>query len=228
MITSQTVKEYANALGADLCGIASVDRFADAPQGFHPKDVYPGAKSVISLACRVPSTSLDAKSYIPYTAIEDLVLTKVSQIAVSITLRVEDIGFHAVMIPSVPYDYWDEETLTGKGILSLKHLASKAGLGFIGKNALLCSPRYGNLIRLGAVITDVELQPDEIVSTGYCPDSCKLCIKSCPVGAIGENGEVQQAKCRPHSEIKNKRGVDVTVCFECRRVCPNRTGVRRK
>lgn len=47
---SSKVKEILFSLGADLCGIASVDRFDDAPQGFHPLDVLPSCKSVISFA----------------------------------------------------------------------------------------------------------------------------------------------------------------------------------
>ena len=36
MITNKEVKEIAYSLGADLCGIAPVERFKDAPTGFHP------------------------------------------------------------------------------------------------------------------------------------------------------------------------------------------------
>lgn len=228
MITSQAIKNYALSLGADLCGIATIDRFADAPAGFHPTDVYQNTKSVISLACRVPSSSMDVKTFMPYTAVEDYVLTKVSQIAIALALRLEDEGFCGLMVPSVPYDYWEPETLTGKGLLSLKHLGQKAGLGSIGKNALLCNERYGNLIRLGAVITDAQLQPDPMQSGSLCPDSCTLCISKCPVGAIDHHSHVLQAKCRPYSEIKNKRGVEVFACNTCRQVCPNRNGVKRR
>ncbi len=45
---SHKVKEIMYSLGADLCGIASIDRFADAPAGYHPLDVLPTCKSVIS------------------------------------------------------------------------------------------------------------------------------------------------------------------------------------
>ena len=38
-IDSTKVKEIIKILGADLCGIASLDRFADAPEGYHPTDV---------------------------------------------------------------------------------------------------------------------------------------------------------------------------------------------
>lgn len=40
-MTSQEVKSLLYALGAELCGIAGIERFADAPEGFHPRDVCP-------------------------------------------------------------------------------------------------------------------------------------------------------------------------------------------
>ncbi|MDR0271819.1 MAG: hypothetical protein LBI27_00680 [Clostridiales bacterium] len=38
---SDDTKKIAHDLGADLCGIASADRFGEAPEGFHPCDVLP-------------------------------------------------------------------------------------------------------------------------------------------------------------------------------------------
>ncbi len=35
------------ALGADLCGIASIDRFANAPKGYHPLDVFPACLQIL-------------------------------------------------------------------------------------------------------------------------------------------------------------------------------------
>jgi len=49
MITSNGIKELARGLGADLCEIASIDRFDDSPKGFHPTDVYKNTKSIISI-----------------------------------------------------------------------------------------------------------------------------------------------------------------------------------
>lgn len=54
MIDNKKAKEIMLSLGADLCGIASIDRFADAPAGYHPLDVLPTCKSVISFGCRFP------------------------------------------------------------------------------------------------------------------------------------------------------------------------------
>jgi len=227
MITSTEIKELAKELGADVCGIATIDRFDDSPAGFHPTDVYKNTKSVISIACRIPGSSMYIDSPSPYTAIEDIALARVNQIALSLTLCLEKCGFQAIMIPSVPYDYWDAETMTGKGILSLKHLGYKAGVGYIGKNSLLCNDEYGNLIKLGALITNAELVADPFIEKSLCKESCTLCIDSCPVGAIGQNAEVCQKKCREYAEVPNKRGVEIYACHQCRKVCPNRNGIKK-
>jgi len=225
MITSNEIKLLSKELGADLCGIASVDIFSDSPKGFHPTDVFKDTKSIISIACRVSESSFHANTQIPYTAVEDLALARVSQIALSIVLHIEKQGAKAVLVPSEPYDYWDAEKMEGKGILSLKHLGYKAGLGYIGRNSLLCNESYGNLIKLGAVITNAVLVPDKISEGDMCPDTCNMCEQSCPVGAI-ENLKVNQKKCRQYSEIVNKRGAEIYTCYECRKVCPNRNGIK--
>jgi len=225
MITADKVKEVAKALGADLCGIAPVDRLRNAPEGFRPEDVYQATRSIIVLACRVPDGPLHASSQIPYTILEAVVVSKINRISFDLSLIIEGGGSKAVLIPSFPYDYWDEENLEGKGILSLKHLGYYAGLGLIGRNTLLCNEKYGNLIKLGAILTDAELEADEVQSGELCAENCQLCIDSCPVEAIGDS-RVSQKKCRPNSEIKNGRGAEIYICNVCRAICPNRNGFR--
>ena len=48
------IKEIFTKLGADLCGIANVERFANAPSGFHPQDIFADCKSVIVFAKHLP------------------------------------------------------------------------------------------------------------------------------------------------------------------------------
>ena len=67
-------------------------------------------------------------------------------------------------------------------------LAAKyAGLGDIGRNGLLVTPRFGGRIRLGAVTTDLPLlidKRDELFDvTKFC-NECKICAKVCPSQAI--------------------------------------------
>ena len=94
------IKKIFFDLGADLCGIASVDRFADAPTGFHPRDVLPGCRSVISFACRFPAATLKCTSPHPYTLVRNVLTDKMNRIAVSACVELEKMGIAAVPVPT--------------------------------------------------------------------------------------------------------------------------------
>jgi len=100
---------------------------------------------------------------------DDLALQEAHRISLRLSVELEKRGFLSVPVPSEPYDSWDPETMTGKGLLSLRHAGYLAGLGAIGRNGLLCNARFGNLIKLGAVITEAELDQDPIVVRFYVP-----------------------------------------------------------
>ena len=53
-MTNKEIKKLCRSFGADLVGVASVERFVKAPKGYHPTDVMPTAKSVISLGMVLP------------------------------------------------------------------------------------------------------------------------------------------------------------------------------
>ena len=54
MLTSKKVKKFAKAAGADIVGIASMDRFDGAPKQFDPRYIFPEAKALIVLGYRIP------------------------------------------------------------------------------------------------------------------------------------------------------------------------------
>jgi Uncharacterized Fe-S protein len=223
MVNADFVKELVLAAGADLCGIASVNSFDIAPEGFRPKDLFPDTKSVIVFAKKIPESILHSKSQILYSFIEDMALHKVLQLSFDIAVRLERENVSALPVPSEPYEYWDKETMTGKGLLSLKHAGYLAGMGVIGRNTLLCTPGYGNLIKLGALLVNVPLEPDQIMENDMCSEKCNACINNCPSGALHDGG-VDQKKCRTYSEGSTVKGAPITVCYNCRKVCPNRSG----
>lgn len=224
-MNSADIKNFVFQRGAVLCGIAHIDRFNDAPQGFGPLDLYPQTQSVISFALQVPKSTLALKTGIPYTVGEIVSLQNSHRMALDLVLYLENKGYEAVMVPSEPYEYWDVERRTGKGLVSLKHIANRCGLGVFGKNHLLYNAQYGSLMRLGAILTNARLDADPMLDKEICKSSCKLCVTSCPAGAISESG-VDQLKCRSFCEGKTAKGDLIYTCNLCRRICPNVSGVK--
>lgn len=226
MRIEETIKSLARDLGADLCGIAPVERFRDAPAGFRPTDVFPQAKSVVALARRFPEGPFHSRSLIPYTAANDVILQEITRITILLCAGIEaETGARAVPVPSEPYEYWDAENREGKGLLSLKHAAWLAGLGVITANSLLTNDRYGNRLCLGAALLDVELEGDGVADYRFNCDSCRLCTDTCPAHAIRDR-MVTQKLCRSHCEGKTAKGYPLYVCNTCRRICPNGAGLR--
>ncbi len=116
MITNQLIKKIADQCGAELCGIASVERFKKAPSGFHPKAIYPPTRSVIVFARRIPDSGFSSRSSVPYTFLTTLTLNEVYQLTLRIVRELENLDVIGIPVPSEPYEYWDKRTKTGKGI----------------------------------------------------------------------------------------------------------------
>jgi epoxyqueuosine reductase QueG len=217
------IKTIAYNLGADLCGIAPIDRFINAPSGFKPIDIYSKCKSVIVFAKTLPYGSINAESCVPYTHINTIITQEIDLLTYKLSLELQNNNIDNVIIPSDdPYEYWDSVNSYGRAILSLRHAGHLAGLGFIGKNTLLLNPKYGNMIQLGALLLNIELEGDSIIDY-KCPDNCDLCVSNCPANAL--NGyTVDQNKCRPLSVYKNEKGYILKKCYICRKICPKSRG----
>jgi len=223
-LTAADVKQIAAEAGADLCGIAAVERFYAAPHGFHPVDIFPRARAVAVVATRFPEGPFLATTMVPYTAANDALLEQMTRMLCTISLVVEGrCGTAAVPLPGEPYDYWDEKKHEGRGNLSLKHAGHLAGLGTLGRNTLLVTPRFGNRIVLGALLLDIDLESDPVMHASPCPENCRLCIEACPVRAI-DGCSVNQMRCRRHSGTTTPKGYALYTCFRCRAVCPNGRG----
>jgi ferredoxin len=73
----------------------------------------------------------------------------------------------------------------------LKEIATAAGLGTIGKNALFFSNRFGFNCKLGVVFLDAPVDrcdPTPTNSDWKLPDcaTCNLCVEACPVSAFDD------------------------------------------
>jgi len=223
-INTQQVKESAYGLGADLCGIASVDRFQKAPEGFHPCDVLHDCKSVIVIGVRFLKSTLDAKSTIPYTVVRNELSVKMNLMAIQLASILEKNGICAVPTGAIGPDEYDQKTGKYRGIISLKHAAVLAGLGKIGKNTLLVNREFGNMVWLNAVLTTANLDGDPIAAYKACIPNCTLCLDSCPVKAL-DGVSMNQKDCW-HYAFGEKDGGEWRIkCFLCRKICPNCLGL---
>ena len=223
-MTKTEIKELFFSKGADLCGIAPIDRFSDAPKGFHLTDVLPTCKSVISFALRFPASVLACKNSIPYTLVRNTITPKMDRIAMECCVDLEKQGgILAVPIPTND-SRLDERTGRFRSIVSQKHAAQAAGLGTIGRNSLLITPEFGSMVWLGCVLTEIALEPDQLKDP-VC-DACGLCVEVCPVNAL-ENMELAQESCWNHA-FGDKDGTWQIHCHNCRDVCPYNLGSENK
>ena len=121
--------------------------------------------------------------------------------------------------------------------------AARAGLGFTGKNAMLISQRHGNWLLLSAILTRVELEPDEPIrkklenkgagknsEVGLLCGKCTRCLDACPTNAFPQPGVVDARRCISYQTIENKGviprelragiGQHIFGCDLCLEVCP--------
>lgn len=222
-MTSLEVKELLFSIGAELCGIASLDRFADAPEGYHPLDVWPGCRSVLSFAVRFPAAALECETPVVYTRVRNSVTAKMDAMALDICLELEKRGVSCVPIPTNE-SQWDERTGRWRSIISQKHAAQAAGLGTIGRHSLLITPELGSMVWLGCVLCGEELEADAMKKP-IC-DDCGKCVEACPVHALDEV-QMNQQICWDHAFGDDpERKVWCISCHACRDVCPFCLGSR--
>ncbi len=112
-------------------------------------------------------------------------------------------------------------------------MAIDAGLGELGRQGILITPKYGPRVRLAKVITDLPLAVDRPISFGvkeFC-DNCMKCAKECPSQAILHGGQVSKSgnisnnpgvKKWPIDPVKCQTGwtMSGSDCGVCIRTCP--------
>ena len=185
----------------------------------HPEFVLPGVRSVVALAAsyHVPGAPPPAEARVSRYAWGDdyheLLLPRVR--------RVEE-----AIVAEAPGTRTRGYVDTGP-VLE-KVWGWRAGIGWIGKNGCLITPRFGSWVFLAVVLTTLELEPDE-----PHPDrcgSCADCLDACPTGAFAEPGIVDSRRCISYTTIEHRGLISPELaagtenrlfgCDDCQEVCP--------
>jgi epoxyqueuosine reductase len=225
-MTAEKVKDQAASLGCDLCGVASISRFKDIPALTNPKSILPEARSVIVIAVKFLYSTVDSGSTIPYTIIRNHLSHRVDRITIDLSYYLEEMGYFSIPTGAIDPCNYNKDISKKVGLISLKNAAYQAGLGTIGKNTLLITPKYGNMVWLGAIITSAELDPDPIVRKNPCKENCRICIQNCPVRAIDGSIYMDQKKCWDYAFGEEDGGEWRIKCFLCRSRCPYTRGYK--
>jgi len=199
MLTAEMVKESAIKGGADLCGIASVERFKDGPPETHPNSLFPEAKSVIVCSSRILKgcykgiqEGTDWSTYWIY-GYGSGIYSALGNATDAVAALLEEHGHEAVSSPG-GHTLLDEapparEPLA-KGklppciMLHMRISAALAGLGELGWSKVFLTPEFGPRQRFSILLTDAELAPDPLVEEHIC-DKCMACVGKCPGRALG-------------------------------------------
>ena len=249
-MTSNKIKKMAYSCGFDLCGIVSPEDIPESQerfknwlsQGYHgdmnymakepdrrssPRQLIKGVRSIIMLGLnyyqpdskKIPSGNGIVSKYARGRDYHKVIANKTKQL-ISEIKRISNCNDAACFRWYVDY-----------GPMLERSYAAKAGLGYIGKNSLLINKDFGSWIFLSEILTTLELEPDNPygIDHGQC-GRCRMCIVSCPTGAIVEDGVIDSTKCISYLTIEKKGDIaaDLTTkmrqrlfgCDICQDVCP--------
>lgn len=197
MLTSEMVRKMAIEAGFDLCGIANIERFKDAPHDLHPATIFPEVRSVIVCAKRISRGSMrgiEEGTYWPnYNMFSYGRLNSTNGIRLwHLCKGIEKAGWEAMPLHvgatvaefegkprsrSNPYNGMDVQ-------LHIRLAAAAAGLGEPGWSKVFLTPQFGARQRFIIALTDAPLEPDPLYKDKLCT-RCMRCVRDCPAGALG-------------------------------------------
>jgi epoxyqueuosine reductase QueG len=142
------------------------------------------------------------------------------QIGFAISQEIERQGYRALPIAASQITDWQYQ----RAHASHKKIGVLAGLGWIGRNNLLVSKKFGAQFRMATVLTDMPLVCDKPLlgsdDASGC-GTCRACVALCPAGAIGEGpGDFKHLACfEKLKDFQKQNIVGQFICGICVKAC---------
>ena len=190
------LEKYLLGLGVSKVGYADVNGlakdFVDLPHG-------------ISLVLKLPKETIqlvENENYPEYWKSFHGKIAELTQMALKGEEFIKSKGYNAFAL-TMERNECDMEKLLS--ILPYKTIATKSGLGWIGRSALFVTPEYGSAVVLGAILTDMPLELGIPITDSEC-DDCENCQNACPVKAINPQ--------KWNDRLNRKDIIDIEACSE--------------
>jgi epoxyqueuosine reductase QueG len=211
------LKEFSLREGVSLFGVADVAGLPER-QCSLPTKTLRGLDKAVSVAFHLSDRVLEdivdgpTKLYFFHYQRVNMML---DEIGLKITNFIQDRGWEALPIPASQIIDWEKQWAH----VSHKHIAARAGIGWIGRNNLLVSSQFGSRQRLITVLTNMPLKIDKPLPWG-CGE-CRACISSCPSQSIKERPEdFDHVGCFQMMKVLVKKaGISQNICGLCVKPC---------
>jgi len=246
-VTSAEVKARAAELGFDLCGIAPAGPFKEL--AFFQTWLDRGYAGEMQYLARSADRRADVRAVMP-SARSVICLGTVYNTDRPYSTEVADRGAALIARYAWGDDYHDViqqrlDALAGwlrerggpgvevrgyvdTGPIQERVYAQYAGLGWIGRNTCVINPDLGSWLFLSEIVCSLALEPDA-PALDQC-GTCRLCLDSCPTGAIVEPYVLDATRCLSYLTIELKEEIPIdqreTIgrhaygCDVCQEVCP--------
>lgn len=208
--------------GANLVGFADVGALPQSARKGFPRAVCLGVALTPGVAARIPTG--------PHQDYDDEYQHRNAQLDALGRFLEEWLaqrGFEAYSVSRARTTFGPENDFTS--FLQHKTVARLAGLGWVGKGAVLVTPQYGTAVRLVSVLTNAPFETGQPLKGRSC-GTCTACQQACPAGAIHgvswrpgvpRSHLVNAASCDATME-KRRTGTDIqrAACGLCLAACP--------
>ena len=217
MNPTKEFRDYLISQGAALVGIGDLTAV--------PSSDYPVG---IAVAVPLPKHIIKDLQLAPTREYYELYTTLNDKLNAIVTAGEEYLisrGYHAYALTT------DRIMVDSDNHSSLPHktVATRAGLGWIGKNCLLVTPQYGSAVRISSLLTDAPLTCDAPITRSQC-GACHACVRYCPAHALNNTlwrpgmpreDIVSVSACykKQRQIMRKSTGIDTDLCGKCFAVC---------